>query len=66
MTVDHVLDPWHVRVGDVSDDPADVVRHAVAVATLAPSGHNTQPWQFVLRDRRVEGMGRPVTPAPSR
>lgn len=54
MTVDHVLDLWNVRVGDVSDDPADVVRHAVAVATLAPSGHNTQPWRFVLRDRSVE------------
>lgn len=54
MKVDHALDPWSVRVGDVGDDRAEVVRHAVAVATLAPSGHNTQPWRFVLGDRHVE------------
>ena len=54
MKVDHALDPWSIRIGDVGDNPADVIRHAVAVATLAPSSHNTQPWKFVLRDRRVE------------
>ncbi|MBC7638217.1 MAG: hypothetical protein H7231_00385 [Rhodoferax sp.] len=28
---------------------ADLVRHVVEAATLAPSVHNTQPWRFVTR-----------------
>lgn len=54
MAVDHALDPWSIQVDDAGDDLVDVVRQAVSMATLAPSGHNTQPWRFVLRDRSID------------
>lgn len=58
-------DPWR---GDASAFPADLpsadfpmdgppreqLRHALRLAVLAPSGHNTQPWRFILRDRSVD------------
>ncbi|HMA47215.1 MAG TPA: nitroreductase [Frankiaceae bacterium] len=33
---------------------AEAVEYVVAVATLAPSIHNTQPWRFVWRDGSME------------
>jgi nitroreductase len=36
------------------DGDADVLRTALEAAVRAPSGHNTQPWQFALAGDRVE------------
>ncbi|WP_293881970.1 nitroreductase family protein [Sphingomonas sp.] len=34
-------------------DPA-ISRDLIRYATLAPNGHNTQPWMFRVRDRRID------------
>lgn len=34
-------------------DPA-LARDLIRYATLAPNGHNTQPWKFRVRDRRID------------
>jgi len=46
------------RVVIASDFPAkgtfeEQAIHLIACATLAPSGHNTQPWRFVIEDRAI-------------
>lgn len=43
-----------IDVDDVADDLHSLMRHAIAVATLAPSGHNTQPWRFIIRGNVIE------------
>ncbi|AJP71308.1 Acg family FMN-binding oxidoreductase [Sphingomonas hengshuiensis] len=35
------------------DDPASF-RDLIRYATLAPNGHNTQPWRFGLREKRIQ------------
>ena len=37
----------------------------VRLATLAPSGHNTQPWLFDVREDAVVLSTRPLPAAPS-
>ncbi|HEY3504999.1 MAG TPA: nitroreductase [Actinocatenispora sp.] len=39
-------------VGSVGDET--VLREAVAMASLAPSIHNTQPWQWIVHPEQVE------------
>lgn len=34
-------------------DPAGGIDELVRMATLAPNGHNTQPWKFAVRDRSL-------------
>ena len=34
-------------------DPA-LSRDLIRFATLAPNGHNTQPWKFRVRDQRID------------
>jgi Nitroreductase family. len=34
-------------------DPAGGIDELVRMATLAPNGHNTQPWKFAVRDRAL-------------
>ncbi|WP_439156315.1 Acg family FMN-binding oxidoreductase [Yoonia sp.] len=48
--------PWAVRPADfpVAAGTRDKLRSLVNYAVLAPSGHNSQPWQFRLGDSRVE------------
>ena len=48
-------DPWRV---DESDFPrygqaAEKLRFLLRYAVLAPSGHNTQPWRFVIEGESV-------------
>jgi hypothetical protein len=38
-------------------DPSEALARAVAVAVQAPSGHNTQSWQFAIRGERCEVRG---------
>lgn len=49
-------DPWQVDAGRFPADgaPREQLRHALRYAILAPSGHNAQPWRFILRDRSVD------------
>jgi len=35
-------------------DPRYILREAAAIASLAPSIHNTQPWQWVVHERDAE------------
>jgi hypothetical protein len=41
--------------GTLQQDRSQTLRRAAVRATLAPSVHNTQPWQFGLGADRVEG-----------
>ncbi|PWS37878.1 nitroreductase [Falsiroseomonas bella] len=45
-------DPWAVDPAVFAGfaEPASRLRFLLAYAVLAPSGHNTQPWRFRLRD----------------
>lgn len=42
------------RSGDAPSDEQAQMREIVRCATLAPSGHNTQPWHFRISGRVVE------------
>ncbi|MFM2042220.1 MAG: hypothetical protein RLY86_796 [Pseudomonadota bacterium] len=53
---DPARDPWTI---DAADFPSggclrDRARFALRYAVLAPSGHNTQPWRFILTARGLE------------
>ena len=49
-------DPWKVAEGDFpkSGDAEEKLRFLLNYAVLAPSGHNTQPWLFIVSDDEVE------------
>lgn len=53
---DPVLDPWEVKVEGYprAGTTADQLTYLLNYAVLAPSGHNTQPWRFQVRDDTVE------------
>lgn len=53
---DYLDDPWRVSVGDfpASDDWSEKARYLIACASLAPSGHNTQPWLFDIGDDWID------------
>lgn len=48
MATFRVLDPA------VDTNLSDLIEHAIGVATLAPSVHNTQPWRLVRHGRALE------------
>lgn len=50
------LAPWHVDEAALAagGSPADRLRSALRYAVLAPSGHNTQPWLFRVREGTCE------------
>jgi hypothetical protein len=50
------LEPWAVRESDypAAADTEQKIRFLLRYAILAPSGHNTQPWRFRIRDNAVE------------
>ena len=49
-------DPWRVEENQFpSNGPlAERLRFLVRYALLAPSSHNTQPWQFHITDDRID------------
>ena len=49
-------DPWKISEGDFprSGDAEEKLRFLLNYAVLAPSGHNTQPWLFKVRNGEVE------------
>lgn len=51
-----LANPWAVRPADfpVGAGTKDKLRFLVNYAVLAPSGHNSQPWQFRLGENQVE------------
>jgi len=55
-SVDTPLQPWAVSEVEypANADTAEKIRFLLRYAILAPSGHNTQPWLFRLRDQAVE------------
>jgi hypothetical protein len=59
-------DPWQVTASAFPEDgsAADRLRFAVGYAILAPSGHNTQPWRFVLREDVLELRADPARSLP--
>jgi hypothetical protein len=54
MALDRALTAWEVPTTVATTDRLELVRHAVALAALAPSGHNTQPWRFTAGSDRVD------------
>jgi hypothetical protein len=55
-SADRPLQPWTVAEAEypTNADTAAKIRFLLRYAILAPSGHNTQPWLFRLRDQAVE------------
>ena len=51
-----VLDPWEVSEADfpATGSTAEKLAFILNYAVMAPSGHNTQPWQFRLTDDCIE------------
>jgi len=51
--------PWNVSAGDFPEDgdAAERLTFLLRYAVLAPSGHNTQPWLFCVRDDIVDLYG---------
>lgn len=51
-----IEDPWSVSEGQFPRDgePEEKLRFMLSYAVLAPSGHNTQPWLFRVKDDTVE------------
>ena len=49
-------DPWGLRAADFPEGGAlaDKLAFCLGYAVLAPSGHNTQPWFFALREEAVD------------
>ena len=47
--------PWHINSGDFSEAWPDIkkLQFFARYAILAPSGHNTQPWQFVAKNTAI-------------
>lgn len=50
------LDPWQVKEDDfpASGTKTEKLKFLLNYAVLAPSGHNTQPWFFTIRDDVIE------------
>jgi hypothetical protein len=55
-TVEAPLEPWAISEDGypASTDARERLRFLLGYAVLAPSGHNTQPWLFRMRDQAVE------------
>jgi len=53
---DAPLQPWTVSEAGypATGQPSEKLRFLLRYAILAPSGHNTQPWLFRLRDQRLQ------------
>ena len=53
---DAPLRPWQVDLADfpVCASTAELLRFTVGYAVLAPSSHNTQPWQFGIGDDHLD------------
>lgn len=48
-------DPWSIDEADFPrNDPVESMRFLVRYAVLAPSSHNTQPWQFAIEPNRID------------
>lgn len=49
-------DPWHVSEAGfpANGTPAEKFRFCLNYATLAPSGHNSQPWLFKIKPKEVD------------
>jgi hypothetical protein len=57
LLTQHQFDTLGTEVHSPFALPTDhqaVLREIVRYATLAPNGHNAQPWQFVVRDHEIE------------
>lgn len=54
--MDAALQPWAVSAADypVKARAGEKLRFLIRYAILAPSGHNTQPWLFRMRDQTLE------------
>ncbi len=50
------LQPWQVSEQDFPSqgNPTEQLQFLLNYAVLAPSGHNTQPWQFTLQNETLE------------
>ena len=53
---DSNLSAWDISEAKPLDDasPRELLIHAVNYAILAPSSHNTQPWQFRIHGRQLD------------
>jgi len=53
---DLLLDPWAEAIDEfpLTGTPEEQLRAVVKHAVLAPSGHNSQPWLFRVRDNHLD------------
>lgn len=53
---DLLLDPWAEAIDEfpLTGTPEEQLRAVVKHAVLAPSGHNSQPWLFRIRDNHLD------------